>query len=66
MPVQVLSYSKYSLFVLLVVGIEPSTFRWLYSEAPSNQNPYLLRQLSLSDEIQEFSYKHLNISVFIV
>ena len=34
--VQMLSYSKYSLLVLLVVGIEPATSRWFYSEAFSN------------------------------
>ena len=47
--VLVLSYSKYSLLVLPVAGIEPSTFRWFHSEAPSNQMPYPLHHVSLLD-----------------
>ena len=39
--VQVLSYSKYSLLFLPVVGIEPATSRWFHS-ALSNQKPYPL------------------------
>ena len=34
--VQVLSYSKYSSLLLLVVGIEPATSRWFHLEALSN------------------------------
>ena len=37
--VQVPIYSKYSLLLLPVVGIEPETSRWFYSEALSNQIP---------------------------
>ena len=47
--VQGLSYSKYSLLVLLVVGIEPVTSKWFHSEAPSNQTPYPLRHVYLLD-----------------
>ena len=41
--VQVLSYSKYSLLFLPVVGIEPETYRWFHTEALSNQAPHPLR-----------------------
>ena len=47
--VQVLSYSKYSLLVLPVVGIEPATSRWFHSEALSNQTLYPLHHVSLLD-----------------
>ena len=40
--VKVLSYSKYSLLFLLVVGIEPATTRSFHSAAFSNQMPYTL------------------------
>ena len=45
--VQVLSYRKYSLLFLPVVGIEPVTSRWFHSEAFSNQTPYPLHHVSL-------------------
>ena len=35
--VQILNYSKYSLLVLLVVGIVPATSRWFHSETLSNK-----------------------------
>ena len=47
--VQVLSYSKYYLLVLLVVGIELTTCRWFHSEAPPNKMTYPLRHASLTD-----------------
>ena len=47
--VEVLSYCKYSLLVLPVVGIEPATSRWLHSEVFSNQTPYPLCYVSLTD-----------------
>ena len=39
---QLLSYSKYSLLFLSIVGIEPAISRWFPSEALSNQAPYPL------------------------
>ena len=44
--VQALSYNKYYLLFLPVVGIEPAMFRWFHSEALSNQTPYLLCHVS--------------------
>ena len=37
---QVFSYSKYSLLILPVVGIEPAASRWFHTVAPSNQMPW--------------------------
>ena len=42
-----LSYNKYSLLFLPVVGIEPATSEWFHSEALSNQTPYPLPHVSL-------------------
>ena len=53
--VQVLSFSKYSLLFLPVVGIEPATSRWFHLEALSNQALYPLCHMSLP----EFDMKHL-------
>ena len=36
--VQMLNYGKYSLFVFLVVEIDPTAHRWLHSETPSDHN----------------------------
>ena len=36
---EVLSYSKYSLLFLPVVGIEPATSRWFHSDTLSSQTP---------------------------
>ena len=46
--VQVVSYSKYSLLVLPIVGIKPATFRWFLSETPPYQTPNSLRHMSLN------------------
>ena len=43
--VQVSSYSYYFLLFLSVLGIEPATSKWFYSEAVSNQTPYTLRHV---------------------
>ena len=47
--IQVLSYSKYSLLVLPVVGIEPATTWGFYPETLSNQTTYPLHHVSLLD-----------------
>ena len=49
--VQVSSYSKHSLLVLPVTGIELATCRWFHPEAPSNQTPYPLHHMSLKDNL---------------
>ena len=53
--VQVMSYSKYSLLFLPVVGIEPATSRWFHSEAFSNETSYPLHHVSLPDNKDEVS-----------
>ena len=47
--IQALSYCKYSLLFLPLVGIEPATSRWFNSEALPNQMPYPLCYVSLLD-----------------
>ena len=44
-----LTYSKYFLLILPVIGIEPATSRDFHSEALSNQTSYPLYQVSLLD-----------------
>ena len=44
--IQVLSYSKYSLLVLPIVGIEYEASRRFHAETPSKQTPYPLAQLA--------------------
>ena len=67
--IQVLSYCKYSLLFLPVVGIEPATSWWVHSEAPTNRTLYSLRYEFLPVQIKssvqdsvgtfEFDMKHL-------